>query len=117
MKKIMLNIHPATTIADIDLEAIRERMAQVQDWNPELHDARVSDASFVNVILQLPSINAGVLRRLREVFGDMPNMRTRVWKDFRSEAPLETLNIGVLKAAAEAFGKAQAGTTQKQKPE
>ena len=105
MKKIMLSIHPESRITDIDLGVINERMELVRDWTPELHDARVSDASFVNVILQLPSIGTNEVRRLREVFDHLPQMRTSVWKGFGPEVPLDKIDKDVLKAAAEAFSK------------
>ena len=105
MKKIMLSIHPDSRITDINIEVIKERMELVRDWTPELHDARVSDASFVNVILQLPSIGANDASRLREAFDNMPQMRTSVWKGFSAEVPLNKVDTDILEAAAEAFSK------------
>ncbi len=105
MKKILLNIHPDGRITDINLDVINERMARVHDWSPELHDARVSDALFVNVILQLPSIGANEVSRLREVFDHLPRMKTCVWKGFGAEVPLDKVDTDVLQAAAAEFSK------------
>ena len=105
MKKILLSIYPAGRISDINLDVINERMARVQDWIPELHDARVSDASFVNVIVQLPAIGANELRRLREAFDHMPRMKVCVWRGFGAEAPLDKVDTDILEAAAAALSK------------
>ena len=105
MKKIMLSIHPDSRITDINLGVIKERMELVRDWAPKMHDARVSDASFVNVILQLPSIGANEVSRLHEAFDNLPQMRTSVWKGFVPEVPLDKVDADVLEAAAEAFSK------------
>lgn len=105
MKKILLSIHPAGMITDINLDVISERMELVRDWTPELHDARVSDASFVNIIVQLPAIGANEIRRLRKAFDNMPRMKACVWKDFGTEVQLDKVDKNILEAAAVAFSK------------
>jgi hypothetical protein len=105
MKKILLSIYPVGEISEIDLTVITERMARVQDWMPELHDARVSDASFVNVVIDLPELSTDTVRRLRRTFDHMPRMKTRVWNGHGDEIPLGRTNIQVLAAAAESFSR------------
>jgi len=105
MKKILLSIYPATMITDLDLGVIQDRMALVPDWCPDLHDARVSDASFVNVILHIPEIRAEDARRLRKVFGHLPRMKTRLWRNYNDEVSLSSITPGTLEAAADTFGK------------
>ena len=105
MKKILLSIHPAGRVTDINLDVIKERMERVQDWAPELHDARVSDASFVNVILQLPATGSKEMHRLHKAFDNMPRMKTCVWKGFGAEVPLDKMDTDTLEAAAAEFSK------------
>ena len=71
----------------------------------KLHDARVTDASFVNVLLTIPEISTDTVRRLRGAFDNLPRMKTRVWKGHGDEVPLGRTDVQVLAAAADAFSK------------
>ena len=105
MKKILLSIYPVGEISGIDLTVIAKRMARVQDWMPELYDARVSDASFVNIVLDIPEISTDTVQRLRRAFDHMPRMKTHVWKGDGDEVPLGKTNMQVLAAAADTYSK------------
>ena len=103
MGKIVLRLRPAEVMEQINLDLIREAMRDLQDWEPELQDTRLSDAPYVSVIVKNPKIDARALGRLKSVFANLPGMRARVMLAVGEELPLEDVDLAGLTRAAAAW--------------
>ena len=101
MKRIILRIRPIDVIEDIDLDIIKARAASLTDWESEVKDTRLTDATYVTVIVKTQTIDAEKAERLKRAFAGLPKMRAQVWRRSESEAPLDTADLALLEGAAE----------------
>jgi hypothetical protein len=84
---------------DLDLDTVGERVRRLEDWRAELHDTRLSDAPYVSITVDLPSIGEPEVARLKEAFSDLPHMRVSLWQR-GAEVPLQAADVSALEIAA-----------------
>ena len=96
MEKIILRIRPTETMDDLDLELIRQRIEPFEDWSAELHDTRLSDATYVTVTVEIPALDEKSLARLKTAFAGLPRMRAMLFRRVGVEIALETANAAKL---------------------
>lgn len=97
MPRIVVRIRPLEIMEDLKPELIVQRAALV-DSKMEFFDNRLSDASFVSLVMTIPSANLNSLERLKTVFSDLPRMRVLLWHSY-VETPLAELDLKTFRDA------------------
>jgi hypothetical protein len=104
MPRIVLRVRPQEVMDDLDLDAVGERLNRLS-WDAELQDARLSDAPYVVVVVDLPETSDEALSRLQEAFGDLPRMRVGLFRSTDEETPLERADLAALREGAESLAR------------
>lgn len=103
MHQILLRIRPTTVLEDLKLDLIRRRMQRLTNWQAELQDTRLSDAPYVSVIAQIPQLDAAAVDEIKRAFTRLPHMRVQIWQRVGEEIPLQSANLIIVTAAAQAL--------------
>lgn len=100
MARIVLRIRPLEIMEDLQIDTIRERVSQLADLGAELQDTRLSDAPYVTVVADPPTIGDDTLARLQAAFAGLPRMRAWLWQGVGAETLLDEADLEVLERAA-----------------
>lgn len=84
------------------MNALTAMTLPLKDLRPELRDTRLSNAPFVTLILDLPTLDAKHLTRLRRALPDAPYLTVSVWTGYGQSVRLADANPETLIAAAQA---------------
>jgi hypothetical protein len=103
MATIVLRIRPTDSMDDLDLSAIRDRMRPLTDLSPELDDARLSDAPYVSLTLDLPVTDARMVRRLQDALSGLEGIVVQVWNGQPQPLRLMDVDAETLANAAQAL--------------
>lgn len=99
MNRVVLRVRPAEVMEDLDLDTLGDRLHRLKDWRAQLHDTRLSDAPYVSITVDLPSIGGPEVARLKEALSGLPNMRVFLWQR-GAEVPLQAADVSALEIAA-----------------
>jgi len=103
MPTIVLLVRPIESIDELDVGAIRDRMRRLTDLSPDLQDARLSDAPYVTLTLDLPVIDATMVQRLQDVLSDLEGVAVQVWNGQPQPPRLTDVDAETLEHASHAL--------------
>ncbi|MQA86728.1 MAG: hypothetical protein GEV03_19385 [Streptosporangiales bacterium] len=103
MARVVLRIRPAEVVADLDLAVVETRAGRLTGWRAEVHDTRLSDATYLSVVVTADEIDDAAAVELRDAFRALPRMAAYVVRAIGDEEPLERADAALLRTAAKAF--------------
>lgn len=103
MARVVLRFRAVETVADLDLTAVTERAEQLDRWQAEVFDTRLSDPPYVSVVLTIADVDDEAAEELRGMFLDLPGMAPYVLRAIGDEVSLEQADTALLETAERAF--------------